>query len=116
MKFTEEEMAILATMEDKLYTACYCKFVRLSNRSQLEQLDVIYKKAFNTTQGAIGACNHCLMEICKKVGKLYFDQKKEMENEAKNKAVEQPEEEKATDTPKTTKTVKKTTKKTNKKK
>ena len=88
MIFTNEEFEFLKTIEDKLYVACYCKFVRLSNRTQLEQLDKIYKRVFHSETGAIGACSHCLLEICKKVGNLYFKEKKEME-ETENKAVEE---------------------------
>lgn len=109
-------MEILATIEDKLYTSCYCKFVRLANRDQLQKIDTIYKRVFNTSTGAIGACNHCLLEICKKLGTIYFKDKKEMEEmskEAPNEPVETVEPVEQPVKPKKAATTKK---KTNKKK
>lgn len=111
MNLTNEEFEFLKSIEDKLYTACYCKFVRLGNRSQLEELDKVYKRVFNTTEGAIGACAHCLLNICKKVGTLYFAQKEQMEKMAEKEAVA---EEKTVEKPKKAATTKK--KATNKKK
>ena len=112
-------MEILSTIEDKLYTACYCKFVRLATRKQLEDIDKIYKRVFNTSTGAIGACNHCLLEICKKLGNIYFKDKKEMEEmpkEATNEPIEAIEEPKQVEQPVKPKKAATTKKKTNKKK
>ena len=119
MTFTKEEMEILSTMEDKLYTATYCKFVRLASREQLEKIDKVYKRAFNAPTGAIGACAHCLLNICKKLGEVYFKDKKEMEemaNKPQNEPIEATEETKQVEQPVKPKKTATTKKKTNKKK
>ena len=116
MTFTKEEMEILSTMEDKLYTATYCKFVRLASREQLEKIDAIYKRVFNTSAGAIGACAHCLLNICKKLGEVYFKDKEEMANKPQNEPVEATEEPKQVEQPVKPKKAATTKKKTNKKK
>lgn len=119
MNFTKEDYESLKTVEDKLYTACYCQFVRLTNREQVVLLDGIYKKTFHTEKGLVGGCQHCLYEGCKKLGKLYFDDKKNYEKaakEAKNSENEPlSDKSNATDQKKPKKAAK-TTKKTNKKK
>lgn len=118
MTFTDEEYAFLTTVEDKMYTACYCQFVRIPKREQVEQIDVIYKRVFNSTTGLTGSCSHCALEIIKKLGKIYFAEKKERENAQKD-AVETVSDENEPKTQQKTQkaaTAKKTAKKTEKKK
>lgn len=48
----------------------------------------MYKETFNTEKGIIGGCQHCLYEGCKKLGKLYFEDKKAYEKAENNKNAE----------------------------
>ena len=122
MNFTKEQFEILKQYDKSFYTACYCKFVRTSGRQEIDNVDAIYKKVFNSTKGIAGGCNHCIYEAYKKLGKLYFEDKAKYEEKAKETPKEadmeliQPE--CATTSTTTTKaaTKKKTAKKTTKKK
>lgn len=88
MNLSKEHYETLKTYEANLYTACYCQFVRLSGRKEMLVLDDIYKKVFHTTNGIVGGCNHCVYEACKKLGKLYFEDKKAYENAEKQQKTE----------------------------
>lgn len=94
MNYSKEDYEKLKTIEDKLYTACYCQFVRLTNKADIINADEIYKRVFHTTQGILGGCSHCVYEACKKLGKLYFEDKKAYEKaEKEQKAEDEPEKE-----------------------
>lgn len=112
MNYSKEDYEKLKNIEDKLYTACYCQFVRLTNKEHILMADEIYKKVFHTSQGILGGCSHCVYEACKKLGKLYFEDKKAYEKAEKEQNAEnQPKKEvKKASTPK------KSAKKTNNKK
>lgn len=88
MNYSKEDYEFLKTIEDKLYTACYCQFVRLSSRADMVKADEIYRRVFHTDNGIIGGCNHCVYEACKKLGKLYFEDKKAYENAEKQQKTE----------------------------
>ncbi len=88
MNYSKEDYETLKKCEDVLYTACYCQFVRMKDRQTVVELDTIYKKTFNTDKGLIGGCQHCLYEGCKKLGKLYFEDKKAYENAEKQQKTE----------------------------
>lgn len=110
MNLTKENYDLLKSCEDKLYTAVYCQFVRITDRDQLKTLDEVYRNVFHTDKGIIGGCQHCLYEGCKKLGKLYFEDKKAYEAIEKAKNAENESE----NEPKQTKTItkaKKTAKK-----
>lgn len=110
MNLTKENYDLLKTCEDKLYTAVYCQFVRISDRNQLKTIDEVYKSTFHTDKGVIGGCQHCLYEGCKKLGKLYFEDKKAYEA-AENKKNAENEAKTEEKEPKTAPKAKKTTKK-----
>ena len=86
MTLTKEQFETLKQYEKSFFTACYCKFVRTSGKSEIAEVDAIYKAVFNLDKGIVGACQHCLYEAYKKLGTVYFNYKKELED--KNKAVE----------------------------
>lgn len=88
MNLTKEQYDRLTNYRDKLYTACYCKFVRMSSRADLIEMDAIYKEVFHTSSGAIGGCSRCLMTVCQKLGFLYFQDEKEYQS-IEAKAIEQ---------------------------
>lgn len=106
MNYSKEDYENLKKIRDKLYTACYCQFVRLSNRDDIVMADEIYKRIFHTTKGILGGCSHCVYEACKKLGKLFFEDEKAYEKAEKEENTEEK--------PKKKETAKKTTK--NKKK
>lgn len=116
MNLSKENYEKLKQYEDKLYTAAYCQFVRLSSRNDMLVIDEIYKNVFHTDKGIVGSCQHCVYLACKKLGLLYFQDKKEYEKkekEAQNNPMDLIQPECATTLTKTEKTV---TKKKNKKK
>ena len=86
MTLTKEQYEILKKYDKSLFTAVYCKFVRTSGKSEIAEVVEIYKSVFNLDKGIVGACQHCLYEAYKKLGTVYFNYKKELED--KNKAVE----------------------------
>lgn len=117
MNYTKEQYDRLTIYRDKLYTACYCKFVRIPSRADLIELDEIYKEVFHTSSSAIGGCSRCLMTTCQKLGTLYFQDEKEYQSIE----VKQAEKQAATEAPtkqthKTANTNKKPKPKTNNKK
>lgn len=119
MNYSKEDYEFLKTIEDKLYTACYCQFVRLSSRADMVKADEIYRRVFHTDNGIIGGCNHCVYEACKKLGLLYFQDKKEYEKkekEAQNSPMDLIQPECATTSTTTTKKTPQPKKTANKKK
>lgn len=110
MNLKKENYDLLKDVEDKLYTAVYCKFVRITDREQLKTIDQVYKETFHTEKGIIGGCQHCLYEGCKKLGKLYFEDKKAYEA-AENKKNAENEVKTEEKEPKTAPKAKKTAKK-----
>lgn len=118
MNYTKEQYDKLTKYRDKLYTACYCKFVRMSSRADLIEMDEIYKEVFHTSSGAIGGCSRCLMTVCQKLGSLYFQDEKEYKSIEAEQAAKQAvtEEQPTKQTHKTANTNKKPKPKTNNKK
>ena len=122
MNYSKEDYEFLKTIEDKLYTAVYCQFVRLSNRGDMVKADEIYRRVFHTDKGIIGGCSHCVYEACKKLGKLYFEDKKAYEKAEKEQNIEKEAENEPKKAPKAKKMSdytygeKKTAKNNNKKK
>lgn len=88
MNIKKENYEELKRVEHILYTACFCNFVRIANREDTNILDRIYKETFHTDKGIVGGCSHCVYEACKKLGKLYFEDKKAYENAEKEVNIE----------------------------
>ena len=89
MNIKKENYEELKRVEHILYTACFCNFVRIANREDTNVLDRIYKETFHTDKGIVGGCSHCVYEACKKLGKLYFEDKKAYENAEKEENTEE---------------------------
>lgn len=116
MNYTKEQYDILTKYRNNLYTACYAKFIRMEGRAGLTELDEIYKNVFHTTSGIIGGCANCLLNACKKLGTLYFQDEKEYQSiEAKQAEKQAAPEAPAKQTPKTATNKKKPTNKNKKK-
>lgn len=110
MNLSKEDYDVVKQFDSILHTACYCNFVRITKREDAVELDKIYKKVFHTDRGLLGGCNHCVYEACKKLGKLYFEDKKAYEA-AENKKNAENEAKTEQKEPKTAPKAKKTAKK-----
>lgn len=113
---TRELYEKLIPYEEKLHTAFYSDFVRLTDPRMKEELAKLHNEAFGHNGNILGGCNRCVINALKNLGREYFKFKKQIAEEVhkepepapeviENQTVEQPKEKKATN--KTKKTTKK---------
>lgn len=113
---TRELYEKLIPYEEKLHTAYYSDFVRLTDPRMKEELAKLHNEAFGHNGNILGGCNRCVINALKNLGREYFKFKTQMTEEVhkepepipeviENQTVEQPKEKKATN--KTKKTTKK---------
>lgn len=82
---TKEQFDVLETYRVQLYNALYLDFIRLSTLKDKEILSALYKDIFNKDSEIMNGCARCLLRDSKKLAKIYFDYKKEQEeNEQPN--------------------------------
>lgn len=105
---TRELYEKLIPYEEKLHTAFYSDFVRLTDPRMKEELAKLHNEAFGHNGNILGGCNRCVINALKNLGREYFKAKKVYEAEevhkepeptievVENQTVEQPKEKKAT--------------------
>lgn len=76
---TKELYEKLKPYEDKLYTATYCGFVRLTDSSMKSQLAVLHNEEFGNNGNILTGCNRCVINALKNLGKSYFAFKEQYE-------------------------------------
>ena len=85
----------LVPMERHLLTATKARYISAVYKTTSDKLVEVYREVFNVNQPNT-RCNRCLLDICTKLGKLYFEYKEKLEAkeaEEKNKEQEAPAEE-----------------------
>ena len=113
---TRELYEKLIPYEEKLHTAYYNDFVRLTDPRMKEELAKLHNEAFGNGGNILGGCNRCVINALKNLAREYFKFKKQITEEVRkepepipevieNQTVEQSKEKKATN--KTKKTTKK---------
>lgn len=104
---TRELYEKLIPYEEKLHTAYYSDFVRLTDPRMKEELAKLHNEAFGHNGNILGGCNRCVINSLKNLGREYFKFKKQIAEEVhkepepinevpENQTVEQPKEKKAT--------------------
>lgn len=114
MKLNIEDYNLIAEYEADFGHAVNEGYFRIVNRNLLKNYADIYKRVFNRDSKILNGCSRCILQDIKSLATIYFQDKKEMENEAKKEAVETPKEEKPKTTQKNNKSAskgRKTTKK-----
>lgn len=85
----------LVPFERHLLTAVKARYISAVYKTTSDKLVEVYREVFNINQPNT-RCNRCLLDICTKLGKVYFEYKERLEaKEAakKNKEQEAPAEE-----------------------
>lgn len=112
---TRELFEKLIPFEEKLHTAYYSDFVRLTDPRMKEQLAALHNEAFGHNGNILGGCNRCIINALKNLGKEYFAFKKQLAEEkvreelelkqqnVDNQSVEKPKAKTATNKTKKTK-------------
>lgn len=86
---TNEEMIALASYEGHFRNAIESDFMRNPGREAVRLMDAIYNRATNSHLKSDPTCGVCIMNVLKRVGGLYFEQKAKDEAEVA-KAAEKP--------------------------
>jgi len=99
---TRELYEKLIPYEEKLHTAYYSDFVRLTDPRMKEELAKLHNEAFGHNGNILGGCNRCVINALKNLGREYFKFKAQMAEEVHKEpepipeVIEQPKEKKAT--------------------
>lgn len=78
---TIEEMIALAPYEGHFRNAIESDFMRNPGREAIRMMDTIYNRATEATLKSDPTCGVCIMNVLKRVGRLYFEQKAKDEAE-----------------------------------
>ena len=88
---TRELYEKLIPFEEKLHTALYCDFVRLTDPRMKEQLASLHNEAFGHNGNILGGCNRCVLNSLKNLAREYYKAKAIFEDEVR-KELERKEE------------------------
>lgn len=80
---TQELFEKCKPFEEKLHTALYCDFVRLTDSHMKEQLAQLHTEEFGHGGNILGGCNRCVLNAIKSLAKSYFQFKSKAEAEEK---------------------------------
>lgn len=80
---TQELFEKCKPFEEKLHTALYCDFVRLTDSHMKEQLAQLHTEEFGHGGNILGGCNRCVLNAIKNLAKSYFQFKAKAEAEEK---------------------------------
>ena len=113
---TDEQFNILAQYEHNYETALKANYSRYPGREGVDQMFNTYRDITGSRNNINRSCSVCILNLVKKVGKLYFEEKTRREEEARMKAEELKKQEEVKTEPETKpdkakKAPKKTTKK-----
>ena len=89
---TKELFEKLSKYEEKLHTAFYCDFVRLTDPSMKRDLAQLHKELFGTEGNIMNGCNRCVLTALKNIAREYYRFQKQLEAEEAKKAEEVREE------------------------
>ena len=78
-KFTEKQMAFLATQERDMRTAVESNWSRYPGQANIEQMRKIWEDLTGQTREIRLSCSSCILNLVRDMGILYFAQKKEQE-------------------------------------
>ena len=78
-KFTEKQMAFLATQERDMRTAVESNWSRYPGQANIEQMRKIWEDLTGQTREIRLSCSSCILNLVRDMGVLYFAQKKEQE-------------------------------------
>ena len=78
-KFTEKQMAFLATQERDMRTAVESNWSRYPGQANIEQMRKIWEELTGQTREIRLSCSSCILNLVRDMGVLYFAQKKEQE-------------------------------------
>lgn len=78
-KFTEKQMAFLATQERDMRTAVESNWSRYPGQANIEQMRKIWEELTGQTREIRLSCSTCILNLVRDMGILYFAQKKEQE-------------------------------------
>ena len=78
-KFTEKQMAFLATQERDMRTAVESNWSRYPGQANIEQMRKIWEELTGQTREIRLSCSSCILNLVRDMGILYFAQKKEQE-------------------------------------
>ena len=79
MNYNEEQFNILAQYEDNLRTAVDGNWARNPGRTALAQINDILNGATKANHRLNAWCQQCVLSLLRSAGKLYFEDKKELE-------------------------------------
>lgn len=92
MIFTKEELEILSIGEKNFDAAVYHENIRNAKRSDTEMIVNIYENRLGKKLTHNYSCSICVLNIYKTVGKVYFADKKELEEQERKSTIEVDEE------------------------
>lgn len=78
-KFTEKQMAFLATQERDMRTAVESNWSRYPGQANIEKMRKIWEDLTGQTREIRLSCSSCILNLVRDMGILYFAQKKEQE-------------------------------------
>ena len=78
-KFTEKQMAFLATQERDMRTAVESNWSRYPGQANIEPMRKIWEELTGQTREIRLSCSSCILNLVRDMGILYFAQKKEQE-------------------------------------
>lgn len=78
-KFTEKQMAFLATQERDMRTAVESNWSRYPGQANIEQMRKIWEELTGQIREIRLSCSSCILNLVRDMGILYFAQKKEQE-------------------------------------
>jgi len=82
--FNEQQMELLKPHEEQLFRALHQKYYRSTNTKTLDALKAIYDSVADTPYNANWSCGHCVLSFLAALGKIYFESKAALENQAQS--------------------------------
>ena len=79
MRFTEEQLNTLSAWEDNFRTAVNAQWARNPGRSGLQVIHEIFTKVTGDQRRLNDNCNHCILSLLTDCGRIYFQDKAELE-------------------------------------
>lgn len=82
--FSKEQLEILKPNEEQFKRAVYFKYYRSTNTKLLDELKTIYDSVADEPYNANWGCGHCVLAFLAALGKIYFESKAALENQAQS--------------------------------
>lgn len=78
-KLTKEEFEFLKQYEDRLNTAVTSRYIRAIPSGSVHRMREIYSRLIGQTYSMNENCGGCILTLCKKLNKPYYEYKQEIE-------------------------------------